>query len=606
MVKLGGTAKHAFAPCGVQAFFAQTNRWDFAIQGDVTHMQRYEPLPALNLPDRQWPSRRLKKAPTWCAVDLRDGNQALVEPMSVEEKLSMFRLLVQLGFREIEIGFPSASQTEFDTARALIERDLIPENVTVQVLTQARGQLIHRTFEALEGARNAIFHLYTNISPMFRQVVYQTDEAGCIDLAVRQIAMIRELAAHRSDGGKGVRFEYSPECFTEAEPEFAMRVLEAVIEEYGASAEDKIIINLPSTVQKTLPNEYADRIEQVHRFLRGRENVILSVHPHNDRGTGIAEAELAMLAGAERIEGTLFGNGERTGNVDIVTLALNLESHGIASGLDFSQVDRVRETYERCTRMHVYERAPYAGDLVFTAFSGSHQDAIRKGLEYQRNHPEDVWRVPYLPMDPQDVGRNYEPIIRINSQSGKGGAAFVMQTRFGYNLPRAMHPEFGQLVKREADLLGTELPPERILHLFLREYQGVESPYCLEDVRIAEGGTAVYFDGAIRVGGTSRAIHGEGNGPIDAFFSAMLGEHIDGFTFVSYHEHAIGAGSDAKACAYIQLKYQGQDVFGVGIHASVSVASIHGVLCAINRALNKYDGRSRQEAPQAISENPGT
>ena len=555
-------------------------------------MRKYTPCVPVTLPDRQWPSRRLEKAPIWCSVDLRDGNQALVEPMNVEEKIEMFKMLVRMGFKEIEVGFPSASQTEYDCVRALIEQDLIPDDVTIQVLTQAREHLIRKTYEAIEGAKHVIVHLYTNISPMFQKAVYKTTRKGIVDIAVREIELLRMLAEMREDGGEGITFEYSPECFSEAEPRLAMVVLTSVIEHFGATPEKKLILNLPSTVEKTTPNEFADRIEYVDRFLPGRESVILSVHPHNDRGTGIAAAEMALLAGAERVEGTLFGNGERTGNVDLVTLGLNMAALGVQPGLDFKHLMRIRQVYERCTRMHVPERSPYAGDLVFTAFSGSHQDAIRKGFAYRAEHPRQPWQVPYLLIDPKDIGRSYEPIIRINSQSGKGGAAYVLQTRFGYNLPKAMHPELGALVKKEAVAYGAELPPERLLHLFLREFVSVSKPYALLRHSITEiggeGHSQVQFTGMIRYHDEEHELSGEGNGPIDAFFSAMREAHIEGFRFVSYHEHAISSGSDAKACAYIELEYREHHVFGVGIHSNVSIASIRGVLAAVNRALTLY------------------
>ena len=552
-------------------------------------MKKYAPIPTVDLSDRRWPGRRIESAPEWCSVDLRDGNQALIEPMSTHEKLDMFRMLTRIGFKQIEVGFPSASITEYETTRMLIEQDMIPDDVEIQVLTQAREHLIRRTFEAIEGAKHAIVHLYTNTTPMFRQVVYRTDKQGLMDITTRESDLLLELAAKREDGGKGIRFEYSPEGFTETEPEFVLDVLERVINAFGATKDKPLIINLPSTVQKTSPNIYADRIEHVDRYLRGRESAIISVHPHNDRGTAVAEAEMALMAGAQRIEGTLFGNGERTGNVDLVTVALNMESEGINSGLDFHDISAIRQVYERSTRMHVHERSPYAGDLVFTAFSGSHQDAISKGLEYRSEHPGTIWQVPYLIMDPNDLGRSYEPIIRINSQSGKGGAAFVLQARFGFNLPSGMHAEFGAMVKHEAEKLGTELPPERLMHLFLREYSDVSSPYELIEHHINERGShtasKVTFSGAIRRHGQIYELSGEGNGPIDAVFSAMQKVHLDGFTFKSYHEHAIGAGSDAKACAYIELSYHNRSVFGVGIHSNVSVASIKGVLSAVNRAL---------------------
>ena len=554
-------------------------------------MKKYAPAVRPQLASRNWPSRSLEKPPIWCSVDLRDGNQALVEPMNVDEKLEMFNYLVRMGFREIEVGFPSASETEFATVRGLIEKDLIPDDVYIQVLTLAREENIRRTFEAVEGAKHVIFHYYTAISDQFRKAVYKTTRKGQIELATKYIPLIKELAASRPDGGCGIRFEYSPEMFSESDPVFAVQVLNEVIDGFGPDDGHKLIINLPSTVQKTLASEFADRVEYVDKHIISRQYVTLSVHPHNDRGTGVAEAELAQLAGAERVEGTLFGNGERTGNVDIVTLALNLSGLGIRSNLDLKQLEMIRRMYERLTKMHVPERHPYAGDLVFTAFSGTHQDAIRKGFAYRSLHPSQPWQVPYLVIDPGDIGRSYEPIIRINSQSGKGGAVYVLQNRYGYNLPTEMHAEFGALVKREADILGMELPPERLLHLFLREYNGANEPYRLISHSITETGgkgkSNVVFTGEIGINDEVHSLYGEGNGPIDAFFSAIAKEHIEGFSFASYHEHAIGSGSDAKACAYIELKYEGRSVFGVGIHSNVNIASIRGVICAINRALRQ-------------------
>lgn len=558
--------------------------------------QKYRPFKPLNLPGRKWPGRTLTRAPRWCSVDLRDGNQALVEPMNLEEKLSLFQALVQMGFKEIEVGFPSASQVEFDMVRALIERDLIPDDVTIQVLVQAREHLILRTFEALQGARRAIVHLYTNISPVFRQVVYCTDLQGVIAITESGARLIRRLAEERA-GDMDIRYEYSPESFSATRTDDALMVCEAALDALGATRERPVILNLPSTVEVSTPNCFADQVEYFIEHLRDPERAIVSIHPHNDRGTGVAATELGMLAGAQRVEGTLFGNGERTGNVDLITVALNLYTQGVDPELDFSRLNQLKRLYERITKMPIYARQPYTGELVFTAFAGSHQDAIKKSFDYLREHDMPVWQVPYLPIDPHDLGRDYEPIIRINSQSGKGGAAYILQSHYGYNLPRGMHPEFGALVQREADRTGAELTPEQLLRLFIREYVEVSSPYQLKRHDIvesgADGSSAVSFSGVIAYRNREYALRGEGNGPIDAFFSAMQEAHIDGFTFVSYHEHAISSGSDAKAVAYIELLYEGRSVYGVGIENNVSIASIKGVLCAINRALSAPEADQR-------------
>lgn len=553
---------------------------------------RYAPYPAVSLPDRQWPQNRITRAPTWCSVDLRDGNQALAEPMSPMEKRDFFRALISMGFKEIEIGYPSGSQADYDTARMLIGEGEIPEGTAVQVLAPARENHIFRTFDAVEGAEKVIMHLYMNTCPLFREIVYRTDRQTLIKILTAGALSMRERAAKRKDGGRGVRFEFSPENFIDTEPEFAVEVCERMLEAFGATAENKLILNLPGTVERCLPNQFADRIEHAVRNISGRERYVLSVHTHNDRGTGVADTEMAMLAGAERVEGTLFGNGERTGNVDLITLALNLFTQGIDPGLDFTNMNEVKKVFERTTRMRIYERQPYSGELVFTAFSGTHQDAIKKGFDRQRESKSELWDIPYLPVNPRDVGREYEPIIRITSQSGKGGAAFVLRERFGYDLPRAMHPEFGALVQADADRMGTELSAERLLSLFIGEYCDINAPYKLLKHSIMEQGahddrSTVAFTGEIFFEGETHALRGEGNGPIDAFFSAMQAAHIEGFTFAAYHEHAIGSGSDARACAYIELKHAGESAFGVGIDENVSIASIKGVLSAINRALRK-------------------
>ncbi len=555
----------------------------------MNNASKYRPFQPVDLPDRQWPSHRIGHAPIWCSVDLRDGNQALAEPMNQDEKLTLFRELVALGFKQIEVGFPSASEMEFDMVRALIERDLIPDDVTIQVLTPAREHLIRRTFEAIAGCPRAIVHLYSNTSPIFRELVYQTDRQGVIEMAAQGARAILQCAAERPDRGCGLTYEYSPEMFSATEPDFAVEVCQRMLDAFHATPERRLILNLPSTVQLCAPNDYADLVERFIRELPGRERAIVSTHPHNDRGTGVADAELSLLAGAERLEGTLFGNGERTGNLDLVTVALNLYTQGIDPMLDVSRFDHARRVYERVTGMHVHERQPYAGELVFTAFSGSHQDAIKKVMDYRKQHPSPHWDVPYLPIDPEDLGRMYEPIIRINSQSGKGGAAYILQSRHGYHLPRGMHAEFGSLVKHEADKFGAELSSDQLLRLFLSAYADVNTPYALKRHDISERGanglSSVRFRGVIAYRSREYALEGEGNGPIDAFFSAMRQAHIDGFEFASYHEHAIGEGSDAKAVAYIELKREGKSVFGVGIESNVSIASIKGVISAINRAL---------------------
>lgn len=551
--------------------------------------QKYRPFEQIPLPDRQWPSRVIDKAPIWCSVDLRDGNQALVDPMNMEEKLEFFKALCDIGFKEIEVGFPSASETEYAICRELIEGGHIPDDVTIQVLVQAREHLIRKTFEAIRGAKNVIVHFYNSTSTLQRKVVFKKDMDGIIDIAVAGAKLIRELT-DSFEGDTNIRFEYSPESFSGTEMDNAVAICAAVMDEMGSTKENPIILNLPDTVEMCTPNTYADQIEYFIRHLPGRERAIISVHPHNDRGTGVAAAELAMLAGAERVEGTLFGNGERTGNLDIVNMGLNMFTQGVDPRLDFSNLPKLREMYERCTKMHVYARQPYVGELVFTAFSGSHQDAINKGMEYMRQSGSDYWEIPYLPIDPADVGRQYEPIIRINSQSGKGGAAFVMQNVFGYHLPKNMHPEFGALVKAECDRLGRELSAEELFGVFRRSYLEIPEKYKLLRHSISESsgenGT-VSFSGTLAVNGEEHDIAGSGNGPIDAFFQALRELHIPGYEFLSYHEHAITSGSDSNAIAYIELKKpDGKPIFGVGIASNINLASIRGVLNAINRAEN--------------------
>ncbi len=551
----------------------------------------YVPFERVSLPDRQWPEKIIDKAPIWCSVDLRDGNQALITPMGIAEKLKFFHTLVDCGFKEIEVGFPSASETEYEILRTLIEGNHIPDDVTVQVLVQAREELIRKTFEAVRGAKNVIIHFYNSTSTLQRKVVFGKDMDGIIDIAVQGARLIRQLTEEEVvRSGMNIRYEYSPESFTGTEIDFSIAICEAVMEEMGATKENPIIINLPSTVEMCTPNTYADQIEYFCRNMKNREAAIISLHPHNDRGTGVASAELGLMAGADRIEGTLFGNGERTGNLDIVTVALNMFTQGVEPELDFSNILAIKKIYEDCTKMRVPERQPYAGALAFTAFSGSHQDAIRKGYEYMKNSGTSYWEVPYLPINPADLHREYEPVIRINSQSGKGGAAFVLQQAMGYNLPKEMHPEFGNIVKAAADRYGDELTSQQIVDLFHSEYIDYTGRYSLQRHRFtelndADGSVHSRFEGTIGVDGEAKNIAGVGNGPIDSFFQALDHIGINGYEFVNYHEHAISRGSDALGICYIELKRpDGRHIFGAGIHANINVAALLGIICAINRS----------------------
>lgn len=553
--------------------------------------KQYIPFQPLQWPNRQWPNKTITKAPIWCSVDLRDGNQALVTPMQLEEKLLMFKTLVDIGFKEIEVGFPSASETEYEILRTLIEGHHIPDDVTIQVLVQARPELIKKTFEAVKGAKNVIVHFYNSTSTLQRKVVFKEDMPGIIKIAVEGAKLIRQLTEEEiASSGMNIRYEYSPESFTGTEIDFAIEICEAVMETLGATNENPIILNLPSTVEMSTPNTYADQIEYFCTKMKNRKAAIISIHPHNDRGTGVAAAELALLGGADRIEGTLFGNGERTGNLDIVTVALNMYTQGVDPELDFSNILAVKKIYEACTKMKVPERQPYAGELAFTAFSGSHQDAIRKGYEYMAESDTPYWEVPYLPINPADLSREYEPVIRINSQSGKGGAAFVLQHAVGYRLPKEMHPEFGNIVKAASDAFGDELKEEQIVDLFNREYVEFDGKYKLAshsflEQRELDGTTHTRFEGKIDVCGDMKEVAGVGNGPIDSFFQALAGIGVEGYEFVNYHEHAISRGSDAKGICYIELKIPGNGhIFGVGIDSNINVAALLGILCAINRA----------------------
>ena len=556
--------------------------------------RKYIPFQPVKLPDRTWPDKTITKAPTWCSVDLRDGNQALIDPMNLEEKLKFFQLLMDVGFKEIEIGFPSASETEYEICRTLIERNLIPDDVTIQVLVQCRPHLIQKTFEAIDGAKNVIVHFYNSTSTLQRKVVFRTNMQGVIDIAVEGAKLVRELTEKEiARTGANIRYEYSPESFSGTEMDNAVEICERVLETLGATPEKKVILNLPNTVEMCTPNTYADQIEYFCRHLKKRDSAIISLHPHNDRGCGTAATELGIMAGAERVEGTLFGNGERTGNADIMNVAMNMYSEGVDPELVFSNIRHIRQVYEDCTKMKVHPRHPYAGDLVFTAFSGSHQDAINKGVQYMQQSETPYWEVPYLPIDPADVGRKYEPIIRINSQSGKGGAAFVMQQTFGYELPKAMHPEFGALVKAACDKAGRELKAEEIFDIFRTNYLEIKSPYNLKSYKLYEENTeenkpaVVHFEGNLRFGHQDHLLSATGNGPIDAFFNAIRSIGITDYSFVSYSEHAVGSGADTQALSYIQLKTSGgKTVFGVGMDHNISLASIKGIICAINRAID--------------------
>ena len=551
--------------------------------------EKYIPFVPQPIENRTWPDREIKKAPVWCSVDLRDGNQALIDPMNMAEKLEMFHMLVdKIGVKEVEIGFPSASETDYQICRELIEGGHIPDDVTIQVLVQARPHLIKKTFEAIRGAKHVIFHFYNSVSTLQRLVVFRTDVAGVKKIATDAADLIYEMAQPVIAEGMDLRYEYSPESFMGTEMDVAVEICAAVLDHLHADKDHPVILNLPTTVENCMPNQFADEMEYFIRKLPGRERAIISLHPHNDRGEGVATTEMGLLAGAERVEACLFGNGERTGNVDMVTLALNMYSQGVDPELDLTDLQAVIDMYERCTKMHIPERWPYAGDLVFTAFSGSHQDAINKGFNYMEETGTDKWMVPYLPINPADLGRSYEP-VRINSQSGKGGAAFIMHHKFGFDMPKAMHVEFGAIVQKESDRRGVELKPETVYALFDEAYLQVDGPYRLLahsfGDSVTDGVASSHFWGRIRHEDTVFEVNGSGNGPIDAFFNAIRHERMGKYEFIDYKEHAISRGADSKAVAYIHLKTPaGQDVFGVGIDPNISMASIRGILCAINRA----------------------
>ena len=544
---------------------------------------KYRSFAPVGLSDRTWPDVVLSRAPLWCSVDLRDGNQALIEPMDVERKLRMFQLLVRIGFKEIEVGFPSASQTEFDFVRRLIEEDLVPDDVAIQVLTQAREPLIARTFEAMKGAKRVVMHLYNATAPIMRKVVLGMNEDEIVGLAESNARLIRDMAAKQPQ--TAWTFEYSPEMFSGTELAFSKRVVDAVTAVWAPTPARKCIINLPSTVEHSTPNIFADMIEWMHRHIERRDAVVLSVHPHNDRGTGTAAGEFALMAGADRIEGCLFGNGERTGNVDLVNIALNLYTQGVAPGLDFSEIDDIRRTVEHCNQLPVHPRHPYAGDLVYTSFSGSHQDAIKKAFSARKD--DDIWVMPYLPIDPKDLGRSYEAVIRVNSQSGKGGISYLLESEYGLELPRRLQIEFSQVVQQVMDFEGKELTAQDIWQLFDREYgiSAIPAPshHIVDESRGAT--RSLVIDAEVQCAGKKVRVKGSGSGPIDAFingFNASTGRSV---RVLDYREHAVGEGANAQAVAYLELRVDDQQtLFGVGMDANIVTASLRAIVSGIERA----------------------
>lgn len=553
----------------------------------MLNYKRYRKNPVVVYSEREWPGKEIEKAPIWCSVDLRDGNQALIDPMIVSEKIEMFQYLIKLGFKEIEIGFPAASQIEYDFLRQLIERKMIPDDVCVQVLTQCRKELIERTFESIEGCKKAIVHIYNSTSTLQRDVVFGMNRKEITDIAVKGAQMVKERAAKFP--GK-IILEYSPESFTGTELDYALEICTAVQETWGATKEEPIIINLPSTVEMNTPNVYADQIEWMNRHFKDRESIILSVHPHNDRGTGVASAELAMLAGAERVEGTLFGNGERTGNVDILNIAYNMFSQGVNPALNIEKVNEIIEIYERCCKIPIHPRHPYAGKLVFTAFSGSHQDAINKGVKTMKERGNEHWEVPYLPIDPSDIGREYEPIVRINSQSGKGGVAFIMDTYFGFKLPKGMHREFADVIQRISEEKG-EVSPDEIMQAFREEYLQKKEPIHFRRLRVDDlsGETQSEFDTGVLVKytdkGVEKSFEAVGNGPIDAVQRGLQVELGARLKILDYEEHALQSGSNSQAAAYIHLldSDSGKVTYGVGVSSNITRASVRAIFSAVNR-----------------------
>ncbi len=551
---------------------------------DPSH--KYRAFTPINIPDRTWPSKVIDKAPIWLSTDLRDGNQSLIEPMDADKKMRFFKTLLAVGLKEIEVGFPSASQTDFDFVRELIEGGHIPDDVTIQVLTQAREDLIERTFESLKGAKKAIVHYYNACAPSFRRIVFNQDKNGVKEIAVNAGQIIKRLADAAPETQWG--FEYSPEVFSSTEIDFSVEVCNAVIAVFQPTPAKPLILNLPATIENATPNNYADQIEWFCRHVDRRDSVLISLHTHNDRGTGVAATELGLMAGADRVEGCLFGNGERTGNVCLVTVALNLYTQGIDPQLDFSDIDTVRKVVEDCNQLPVHPRHPYVGDLVHTAFSGSHQDAIRKGFAQQKE--DGVWEVPYLPIDPADIGRSYEAVIRVNSQSGKGGITFLLEQEYGISLPRRMQIEFSQVVQKETDRLGLEMTAEQIYSLLQNEYLQAASPYALKSHRLQEENGICNVDVDVSVSGELRRKHGTGKGPLEALVAA-LPQNLE---IIDYHEHAIGAGANAKAAAYIEVRLNGgRPVFGVGIDENITTASFRALFSALNRALKQAEESSQ-------------
>ncbi|PHV09833.1 2-isopropylmalate synthase [Chitinimonas sp. BJB300] len=551
---------------------------------------KYRPFPTLALPNRIWPTQVIERAPIWMSTDLRDGNQALFEPMNAERKLRMFETLVAIGIKEIEVAFPSASKTDFDFVRKLIEEDRIPPDVTIEVLTQAREHLIRRTIESLIGARRAIVHVYNATARSWREQVFSMECDEVRDLAVEAVSLIKNLTAQHPETEWVL--QYSPETFSQTEPDFALSVCNAVIDAWGPTPTNKLIINLPATVEAATPNVYADQVEFMHRHLAQRDSVVLSVHPHNDRGTAVAAAELAMMAGADRVEGCLFGNGERTGNVDLVTLALNLYTQGVDPGLNFADINHVARTVEDCTQLPIHPRHPYVGDLVFTAFSGSHQDAIKKGLAYRKDG--DIWDVPYLPIDPADLGRSYESVIRVNSQSGKGGIAYLLESQYGLVMPRRLQVEFSGVVQKHTDTTGAEVNADELWRMFGLEYLEAHTPMRLHGHHLLEDGNAQGIELIVEINGQSQKMCGSGNGPIAAAVAA-LGTPVK---VMSYEERSLGHGADARAVAFVEVAMDGVDgsVFGVGLHSNIITASILALISAINRATARTQAGVAQQA----------
>lgn len=553
----------------------------------MLNSKKYKRFETIKLTERKWPNNLITEAPMWCSVDLRDGNQALINPMTVEEKIEMFKLLVEIGFKEIEIGFPSASQIEFDFLRTLVDKNLVPDDVAIQVLTQARPHLIKRTFEALEGVKKAVLHIYNSTSVLQRDVVFNMSKEEIKQIAVEGIKVVKEYA---KDFKGELVLEYSPESFTGTEVEYALEICEAVCEAWGATKENKVIINLPSTVEMDTPNIFADQIEWMGTHFKDRESIIISVHPHNDRGTGVATAELGLLAGADRVEGTLFGNGERTGNVDILNIAYNMFSQGVDPELNLEDIQKIIDVYEKCCKIPVHVRHPYAGELVFTAFSGSHQDAINKGMAKYKEREGQYWQVPYLPIDPGDLGREYEALVRINSQSGKGGVAFVMDKYYGYKMPKAMHKEFADVIQKISEEKG-EVAPKTIMERFKKEYLDIEMPFKLIKCTISDTPEDDNPNNDTRItvkflyNGEEKVLIGEGNGPIDSLKKALVSSSLVDTHIIDYAEHSMGKGSEAKAAAYVQMKRadNGVSTFGVGVDSNITLASIKSIFSAINR-----------------------